>query len=66
MLSTICFNLDQSNILSSGNGLDHLLVLLSYIHKFHVYAVTCNGHYVGPWNLIFQLKELETVCGFAL
>ena len=57
MLSTICFNLDQSITLSSGNGLrdrysDTRPLLESTLENLHLKTSAVRDHlYYVPWSL---------------
>ena len=56
MLSAICFNLDQSKILSSGNGLKRKCYL-------HVSGSVFTNHNIIDHNICFlSIKRQRKVC----
>ena len=64
MLSAICLNLDQSKILSSGNGLHqfmcyHILPLKIYSILEHMAKVDLSTYKPLPSNKILDWSKLE-------
>ena len=67
MLSAICFNLDQSKILSSGNGLSTKLCWKKFILCELLYIYRCGstdgayGPVFNPWKFKFKYKDGEKI-----
>ena len=56
MSSAICFNLDQSRILSSGDGLKYKVGIIIYLSRIDFVVLKINAYNSEKSNLLRLLK----------
>ena len=65
MLSAICFNLDQSKILSSGNGLtdyDWIENAVHVLETFQAISVVSSGLTLYQTTKFLDVPQTESIC----